>query len=206
MNPCEPKCSNKVAEVGKEMAHDHHIFPFSLHTLMCAPINTDPVPTRTQATSLLACNFATGLKALTQASVSWGNKICLEDDFYNLYENKNDDDNISIASDIFEDRSMAEEVLFDRKRDSESANKSSEDSSKKMFSMETAQREADLAQSQLRLMMMKSIQSQDAIQAWDRLNGLPASHSKTMVNTNRSRKQLLEGVILRKWNGSPLIS
>lgn len=57
----------------------------------------------------------------------------------------------------------------------------------------------------MRPLMEKSIQSQEALQEWDRLNGLPASHSKTMVNTSRSRKQLLEGIILRKWDGSPLI-
>ena len=57
----------------------------------------------------------------------------------------------------------------------------------------------------LRSWMEKSQQSQLALQNWDRENGLPASHSKTMVNTSRSREQLLKGVVLRKWDGSPLI-
>jgi len=58
----------------------------------------------------------------------------------------------------------------------------------------------------LRDVMKKSCISQAALQEWDKLNGLPASHSKTMVNTSRSRQQLMKGIILKKWDGSPLIS
>jgi hypothetical protein len=54
--------------------------------------------------------------------------------------------------------------------------------------------------------MNKSLVTQGALQEWDRLNELPASHARTMVNTARSRKQLQEGVILKKWDGSPLVA
>lgn len=43
-------------------------------------------------------------------------------------------------------------------------------------------------------------------QRWDKKNGLPKSHSQTMVNSSRSRRQLQKGVILKKWNGDPLIT
>lgn len=45
-----------------------------------------------------------------------------------------------------------------------------------------------------------------SLQKWDKKNGLPKSHSQTMVNSSRSREQLQKGVILKKWNGSPLIT
>lgn len=54
--------------------------------------------------------------------------------------------------------------------------------------------------------MDRTLVSQKRLQGWDKKNGLPKSHSQTMVNTSRSRKQLQKGVILRKWNGVPLIS
>ena len=54
--------------------------------------------------------------------------------------------------------------------------------------------------------MTLSTNSQLQLQAWDHENGLPKSHSPTMVNTSRSRKQLQEGVVLSKWDGSPLIN
>ncbi len=54
--------------------------------------------------------------------------------------------------------------------------------------------------------MLQSSLAQASLQEWDRLNGLPASHSRTMVNTSRSRKQLQDGVVLRKWDGSPLVT
>jgi hypothetical protein len=60
--------------------------------------------------------------------------------------------------------------------------------------------------SRLHVCMKDSLVTQAALQEWDRLNGLPASHSRTMVNTARSRKQLQEGVILKKWDGSPLLT
>lgn len=58
----------------------------------------------------------------------------------------------------------------------------------------------------LQNMMKKSLGTQKALQKWDKDNGLPKSHSQTMVNTSRSRKQLQDGIILPKWDGSPLIS
>jgi hypothetical protein len=55
-------------------------------------------------------------------------------------------------------------------------------------------------------LMEDSRKSQEVLQEWDEKNGLPRSHSWTMMHTNRSRRQLLEGRILPKWNGAPLIS
>ncbi|KAL7462680.1 hypothetical protein ACHAXS_003052 [Conticribra weissflogii] len=57
----------------------------------------------------------------------------------------------------------------------------------------------------LQAAMEKTKDTQQQLQEWDRANGLPKSHSQTMVNSSRSRKQLAEGVILKKWNGTPLI-
>eukprot|EP00978_Attheya_sp_CCMP212_P011796 scaffold29328_cov57-Attheya_sp.AAC.1 len=54
-------------------------------------------------------------------------------------------------------------------------------------------------------LMQKSSKTQVALQEWDKKNGLPKSHSQTMVKSARSRRQLIEGVILKKWDGSPLI-
>jgi hypothetical protein len=51
--------------------------------------------------------------------------------------------------------------------------------------------------------MAKSEKTQEALQKWDKDNGLPRSHSCTMVKTSRSRRQLIEGRILPKWDGSP---
>ena len=53
--------------------------------------------------------------------------------------------------------------------------------------------------------MERTKDTQKRLQEWDRANGLPKSHSQTMVNSSRSRKQLTDGVILKKWNGTPLI-
>jgi hypothetical protein len=58
----------------------------------------------------------------------------------------------------------------------------------------------------LQVLMEESRFTQQKLQLWDKANGLPKSHSQTMVNTSRSRKQLLDGVILPKWDGTPLIS
>mmetsp|Transcript_25848 Transcript_25848/g.43059 ORF Transcript_25848/g.43059 Transcript_25848/m.43059 type:complete len:484 (+) Transcript_25848:92-1543(+) len=55
-------------------------------------------------------------------------------------------------------------------------------------------------------LMEMSVNTQQSLQKWDKDNGLPKSHSQTMVNTSRSRKQLQSGVILPKWDGTPLIS
>ena len=54
--------------------------------------------------------------------------------------------------------------------------------------------------------MKRSMETQKALQNWDKQNGLPKSHSQTMVNSSRSRQQLQDGVILAKWDGTPLIS
>ncbi|EED95461.1 predicted protein [Thalassiosira pseudonana CCMP1335] len=58
----------------------------------------------------------------------------------------------------------------------------------------------------LKLLMERTQMSQMLLQKWDKDNGLPKSHSQTMVNSSRSRKQLQKGVILKKWNGAPLIT
>jgi hypothetical protein len=55
-------------------------------------------------------------------------------------------------------------------------------------------------------LMSRSFITQKSLQKWGKDNGLPKSHSQTMVNTSRSREQLLSGVILPKWDGTPLIS
>lgn len=57
-----------------------------------------------------------------------------------------------------------------------------------------------------RYLMLQSEDTQRQLQDWDKKNGLPKSHSCTMVKTSRSRRQLLEGKILPKWDGTPLIS
>ena len=54
--------------------------------------------------------------------------------------------------------------------------------------------------------MRESAKSQLQLQAYDHeMNGLPKSHSPTMVKSSRSRRQLQEGVVLPKWDGTPLI-
>lgn len=57
----------------------------------------------------------------------------------------------------------------------------------------------------LRGLMSRSRHTQNLLQDWDKKNGLPRSHCCTMMHTNRSRRQLEEGRILPKWNGTPLI-
>lgn len=54
--------------------------------------------------------------------------------------------------------------------------------------------------------MKQSAQTMKTLQEWDRKNGLPKSHSQTMVNSSRSREQLQSGLVLQKWNGVPLLS
>lgn len=58
----------------------------------------------------------------------------------------------------------------------------------------------------LQASMDRTTNTQKALQEWDRANGFPKSHSQTMVNSSRSRKQLKDGVILKKWNGAPLLN
>jgi hypothetical protein len=57
----------------------------------------------------------------------------------------------------------------------------------------------------LRGLMKKSISSQELLQEWDMKRGLPKCHSWTMMHTSRSRRQIMEGRVLPKWNGKPLI-
>lgn len=64
----------------------------------------------------------------------------------------------------------------------------------------------EIIMKRLQALMERTQMSQKRLQKWDRKNGLPKSHSQTMVNSSRSRKQLQKGVILKKWNGDPLIS
>jgi hypothetical protein len=64
---------------------------------------------------------------------------------------------------------------------------------------------AEASLRKLKLSMCKSRETQNLLQQWDKQNGLPRSHCSTMVNTNRSRRQLEEDRILTKWNGKPLI-
>jgi hypothetical protein len=64
----------------------------------------------------------------------------------------------------------------------------------------------DVIMARLKALMERTQYSQKKLQRWDKKNGLPKSHSQTMVNSGRSRKQLQEGVVLKKWNGVPLIN
>ena len=61
-------------------------------------------------------------------------------------------------------------------------------------------------QQRLNSLMAQSQASLKALQDYDKSQGLPASHCATMVKSYRSRKQLLTGKILKKWDGTPLIS
>ena len=61
------------------------------------------------------------------------------------------------------------------------------------------------AEINLKRAMKLSSLTTSKLQEWDRANGLPKSHSQTMVNSCRSREQLESGLVLQKWNGSPLL-
>jgi len=63
-----------------------------------------------------------------------------------------------------------------------------------------------ITMAKLQAAMERTASTMKLLQDWDRAHGLPASHCQTMVNTSRSRKQLKEGVVLKKWNGSPLLN
>jgi hypothetical protein len=65
---------------------------------------------------------------------------------------------------------------------------------------------ADAMLKNLQDTMKNSLKTQKALEEFDKERGLPRSHSQTMVNSSRSRKQLQEGKIIAKWDGSPLIS
>jgi hypothetical protein len=58
----------------------------------------------------------------------------------------------------------------------------------------------------LLMLMKESERSQSQLEDWDEDHGLPKSHCLTMVSSSRSRRQLQQGVILPKWDGTPLIS
>jgi hypothetical protein len=64
----------------------------------------------------------------------------------------------------------------------------------------------DVPMERLKKLMLKSDETQLKLQERDKLQGLPKSHSQTMVNTSRSRRQLREGIIIPKWDGTPLIN
>jgi hypothetical protein len=72
-----------------------------------------------------------------------------------------------------------------------------------MATMFSQQREALMRR--FNIAMDQSVVTQKALQEWDTEQGLPKSHSQTMVNTGRSRRQLLEGRIIPKWDGTPLL-
>jgi hypothetical protein len=66
--------------------------------------------------------------------------------------------------------------------------------------------DADALLKRLQETMKNSLNTQKALEEFDKERGLPRSHSQTMVNSSRSRKQLQEGKIIAKWDGTPLIS
>jgi len=68
------------------------------------------------------------------------------------------------------------------------------------------QTDPEVIMRRLKGLMDRTQVSQKRLQKWDKKNGLPKSHSQTMVNSSRSRMQLQKGVILKKWNGDPLIT
>jgi len=68
------------------------------------------------------------------------------------------------------------------------------------------QNDPEIMVKRLRVFMDRTQLSQKQLQSWDKQKGLPKSHSQTMVNSSRSRKQLQQGIVLKKWNGDPLIS
>ncbi|KAI2496563.1 hypothetical protein MHU86_17955 [Fragilaria crotonensis] len=68
-----------------------------------------------------------------------------------------------------------------------------------------SKKDQDTAEERLNLAMKLSSLTTSSLQEWDRANGLPKSHSQTMVNSSRSREQLQSGLVLQKWNGTPLL-
>jgi hypothetical protein len=66
------------------------------------------------------------------------------------------------------------------------------------FEMNTYAEEQLLAENrsiseQLRPHLLRSALSQEALHQWDKQQGLPASHARTMLRSKRTRDQLLEG-------------
>ena len=74
--------------------------------------------------------------------------------------------------------------------------------------MDKAQFKQEMCMSfdRLKCIMRKSRSTQDLLQDWDKKQGLPKSHSRTMMQTNRSRIQIEDNRVLPKWNGQPLIA
>ena len=74
--------------------------------------------------------------------------------------------------------------------------------------MDKAQVKQEICMSfdRLKCIMRKSRSTQDLLQDWDKKYGLPKSHSRTMMQTNRSRIQIEDNRVLPKWNGQPLIA
>ena len=58
----------------------------------------------------------------------------------------------------------------------------------------------------LRALMAKSIKSMKLLEEHDRRQGLRKCDAQNMMKTARSRKQILENCILKKWDGTPLIA
>ena len=67
------------------------------------------------------------------------------------------------------------------------------------------QNNPDIIMKRLQALMLRTKESQERLEDWDKRNGLPKSHCMTMVNSSRSRTQLQTGEILKKWTGAPLI-
>ena len=60
--------------------------------------------------------------------------------------------------------------------------------------------------SRLNALMERTLISQRELQMYDKQNGLPRSHAQTMVNSNRSRQELLKDIVLAKWDAGPLVN
>ena len=66
--------------------------------------------------------------------------------------------------------------------------------------------ESSPSMDRLRALMAKSIESMKRLEEHDRRQGLRKCDAQNMMNTARSRKQILENRILKKWDGTPLIA
>ena len=66
--------------------------------------------------------------------------------------------------------------------------------------------ESSPSMDRLRALMAKSIESMKLLEEHDRRQGLRKCDAQNMMNTARSRKQILENRILKKWDGTPLIA
>ena len=66
--------------------------------------------------------------------------------------------------------------------------------------------ESSPSMDRLRALMAKSNESMKRLEEHDRRQGLRKCDAQNMMNTARSRKQILENRILKKWDGTPLIA